>query len=107
MSRRRRRDVVPTLELVESRQLPSGIIAALAGQATPAHGLAAVHADTSASNPLLNPVGIPTAHEIARRAFRASFAGFYTIGPGRTDAQASQIFLRGVGRARGILHADA
>jgi hypothetical protein len=47
-----------------------------------------------------------TRRQLRREKFTATFKGTYTIGPGRTSTEASQIFIAAAGAANTILHAD-
>jgi hypothetical protein len=75
---------------------------------TPSKSSIAVPSNQGASptNQALFQTGNLTPHEQKRQRFVAHFEGPYTIGPGRTDTEAMQTFIRGVGSANTILHGD-
>ena len=86
----------PSLERIESRQLPSAIITMLpflSGHLPPIHA----HAAGTSGGGTTTPMGQPTPHELRREAFSARYQGTYTIGPGRFTDQAEQIFFIGAG----------
>jgi hypothetical protein len=88
---------------LEARDLPT----VLPGWGLPAHPLRA--AVTTAQQPptLTMPGGIPTPHEHARQRFDARFGGPIRIGPGRTSAQASLVYLRAGGTSNAFLRGSA
>lgn len=103
----------PNLEVIESRELLSGLMVALAGQ-SPAPRVNAQALEARAADgigavgpeyPLLGQ-GQPTRHELARSRFRAYFDGPALVGPGRFSDQAKITYIRGVGGATGFLHGD-
>jgi hypothetical protein len=57
-------------------------------------------------NLLLHPEGTMTPRQYKKSLYTATFAGNYTIGPGRFDTEALQVAIQGVGRTTNILHAD-
>ncbi|SIN74658.1 hypothetical protein SAMN05444166_0604 [Singulisphaera sp. GP187] len=75
---------------------------------TPSKSSIAVPANQGASptNQAVFQTGNLTPHEQKRQRFVARFEGPYIIGPGRTDTEAIQTFIRGVGSANTILHGD-
>ena len=75
---------------------------------TPSKSSIAVPANQGASptNQAVFQTGNLTPHEQKRQRFVARFEGPYVIGPGRTDTEAMQTFIRGVGSANTILHGD-
>jgi hypothetical protein len=58
------------------------------------------------TNLALTPTGTLTRRQLRREEFKASFKGTYTIGPGRTSTEASQIFIAAAGATNTMLHAD-
>lgn len=107
----------PSLERVESRELMSGIIAAmLTSQPPPIHRQGAEVQSLAADSggivpgalvPPFSPgTGEPTPHELARQRFRAVFNGpLYVGGPRFTD-QKKILYFRGVGGSTMFLHGD-
>jgi hypothetical protein len=57
-------------------------------------------------NLVISPIGKLTPHELKKELFQATFVGPYTIGSGRFDSEAFQVFIRGAGRATTMLHCD-
>ena len=57
-------------------------------------------------NQAVTPTGTLTPHELRREKFVARFVGPYTVGAGRTDTEARQTYIRGVGGANTFLHGD-
>jgi hypothetical protein len=124
MGDRRRRAFTPGLERVESRELLSGLIAALGGRPpVPQLTAAFLHAHAAAgtgaqatstfppisigvSRPPLLGQGQPTPQEVARERFSAFFSGPTYVGPGRFSDQAKIVFFRGVGGSNSFLHGD-
>jgi hypothetical protein len=113
MPRHSYRSLRPRLDVLEPRDLPSGIIASHAGHAhvlnlsgsssqsvvQPAAG------NTPPASPLLGR-GQPTPHEVARERFVAQFTGPFTTAPGRFSDQAQMVFIRGVGGSNFFLHGN-
>jgi hypothetical protein len=58
------------------------------------------------SNFALQPVGTLTPAELKSELFTARFQGSYTVGPGRTNLEKSDILIKAAGRASTILHGD-
>ncbi len=123
MGRRIRRGLRPDLELFERRELLSAITDVLAASslADQAHGGGStgfVPSGTSVAtannqgppevgaNLALTPTGTLTRRQLKREHFTAWFKGTYTIGPGRTSTEASQISITAAGNTNTILHAD-
>ena len=106
----------PTLESLEDRDLPSGIIASLANHSRSMRSnFIAAQAQSSSDQPAaqetppFSPLlgqGTPTPHEQARERFRAVFIGPYTISPGRFSDQSQIVFIRGVGGSTFFLHGN-
>jgi hypothetical protein len=118
--RRTRIKYYPGLERCEGRDLPSGLMVALASQthvprlssALLAASVTAKGANggigsinTSGSSPLIGQ-GQPTKHELARDQFRAVFQGPVLVGPGRFTDQAKITYIRGTGSTSSFLHGD-
>ena len=110
-----RRGARPLVEAVESRELLSGITAALiaganaqrVGHALVLHaGGGTVHTaqvggtgDPQPTSQFLNPTGgLPTPHEQARQAFRAVFVGPFLVSRGRYSSQATLLSITGARR---------
>ena len=117
MDRRTPRARRPSVERVEARHLPSGLVvsggAALAGdvaraeqagQPGPGPGQGGTGGDFP--NQALVPTGVPTRHERAREVFRATYAGPFTVGRGRFSTEAQQVYARGAGTSSAFLHGD-
>lgn len=101
----RRLCLEPSLERIESRQLPSAIITMLpflSGHLPPIHA----HAAGTSGGGTTTPMDQPTPHELRREAFSARYQGTYTIGPGRFTDQAEQIFFVGAGNSSAFRHAN-
>ncbi len=100
----------PLLEPCERRELLSGIIASSASMVRVKTGLrvqdvgSAFALPTAGSNTFVSPPGTPTAETLAKTRFRATFVGPYHVGPGRTSAESSQLYIRGSGRSNFFLH---
>jgi hypothetical protein len=104
----------PLLEGCERRESLSGIIASavasggLAARARPrVHIKATGTAFTPPTSPpdrFVSPPGVPTKATLAKTRFQATFVGPYHIGPGRTSAESSQLYIRGSGRSNFFLH---
>jgi hypothetical protein len=117
MGRRIRRGLRPGLELFEGRELLSAITDVMAAsQASGKGGFAPSGTSVATANnqgppPVgtnlaLTPTGTLTRRQLRRERFTATFKGTYTIGPGRTSTEASQIFIAATGAANTMLHAD-
>jgi hypothetical protein len=123
MGRRIRRGLRPGLELFERRELLSAITDVLAASSLADQGHAGVStgfvpSSTSVAtannqgppavgtNLALTPTGTLTRRQSKREHFTAWFKGTYTIGPGRTSTEASQILITAAGNTSSILHAD-
>ena len=122
MKPRRRRVAIVRVEEVERRQLLSSVYGMSASQGNPAQTavrLASLHAHNPASGTVavagtstptggsaLLGFGTPTAKELARERFRASFTGPALKGPGRFSDQAAIHYVRGVGTSNMFLHGD-
>ncbi len=121
MGRRIRRGLRPDLELCERRELLSAItdvMAAAASRSRAGGGSRFVPSSTSVAtannqgpppigtNLALTPTGTLTRRQLRRERFTATFKGTYTIGPGRTSTEASQIFIAAAGATNTILHGD-
>jgi hypothetical protein len=105
-SRRRR---APRLEHLEARDLPTFTLihhATLAGPGSLAN-LASNAASVARASGVQNAptpadtTGTLTPHEVERQTFVGRFKGNYTIGPGRTTAQALQLSSLGYGGSNG------
>lgn len=94
-----RRNRRPLVERLEGRDLPT----VLPGWGLPAHPLHVAVAATAPSTPLVNPGGIPSPHEQARQLFHARFQGPLKIGPGRTSATSSMVYIRAGGTSNAFL----
>jgi hypothetical protein len=120
MGHRNRRDLKPFAEYCEPRALLSGIInvmaqnslATLRGSAgtgfMPSSQSIAIPSNQGPQglNLALTPTGTLTPREQRREQFVAVFKGPYTIGAGRTDTEASQVFIQGAGNSNWMNHAD-
>jgi hypothetical protein len=129
MQRHARRAKRPVLEPLEGRDLPSGVISAMASRASltrsrpsqgspqtvaaPTSQVQEAGGGTSAYVPggsadpsLLAPLGQPTQTELNRTFFRASYEGPFNVLPGRTDTEARQVFIRGTGTSTAFLHGN-
>src|SRR5262249_51719049 len=113
---RRRHSSRPTLEGLESRELPSSAMPrpstherpAIVAHPDSANGLIGKKAPGSLLDPAILrqaaaalyhanvPPGTPTRREIRRQTFTARWVGQYTIGPPRFSDRASTIYLYGV-----------
>lgn len=98
----RRRTRRPLLETLERRAVPSTLGTVVAASRVSA----AEVAPPGATNEILDPTGLPTAHERLRQRFQATFTGPYVIGPGRFSSQKSQVLIRGAGTSNRFLHGD-
>jgi hypothetical protein len=58
------------------------------------------------TNLAITPTGTLTPRQLKIERFSASFAGPYTIGPGRTSTEALTTFITGRGSATTIIHGD-
>jgi len=58
------------------------------------------------TNLILMPTGTPTARELKRQRFTATFEGHYTVGAGQFSTQALQVHINAVGVANTIAHPD-
>jgi hypothetical protein len=58
------------------------------------------------TNLILMPTGTPTARELKRQRFTATFEGHYTVGPGQFSTQALQVHINAVGAANTMAHPD-
>jgi hypothetical protein len=58
------------------------------------------------TNLAITPTGTLTPRQLKIERFSASFAGPYTIGPGRTSTEALTTFITGRGSASTIIHGD-
>ena len=114
MERNQRLRVRPAVEACERRTLPSGILAVMAstpsGHANYPISTSSI-AQTSNQGPrgtnlALTPTGTPTAQELRRERFTATFIGTYTIAPGSFSTEASQMRFNGAGGSNTILHGD-
>ncbi len=89
----RRRQRMITWDTCERRELLSGITVPQTDQAT-------------VVNYLLDPSGKPSAHQMRKLPFNASFTGPFTVGKGRYATEANQIYIRGIGTSNQFLHGD-
>jgi hypothetical protein len=130
MGRRILRDLRPSLEEIERRELLSAITDVMAGNSI-ATGHKAESAVTSAlssqsialsanQGPLLNsgnplnpinnqalaPTGTLTRRQQRKDRFVAQYVGTYTVGAGATNDQRIQTFITGAGTANTMLHSD-
>lgn len=116
MGERKRRCLAAAVERLDSRELLSGLVAALASSGPPAPSPGALVdraeiASSSSSNgfttgsPILGQ-GTPTPRELARERFVATFQGPVYVGPGRFSDQAKIIYMRGPGGSNMFLHGD-
>jgi hypothetical protein len=119
MDRRNRRAKRPAVERVEARDLPSGIVATPRTMPVIARAGDVVHSSQAGQpgpgqggtggdfpNQALVPTGVPTRRERAREAFRATYAGPFTVGRGRFSTEARQVYARGSGTSNAFLHGD-
>ena len=129
MGRRISRDLRPSLEEIERRELLSAITDVMAGNSIAAgsHELTAaarpavLHqsiAISCESRPLLNsgnpnnpinnmalaPTGTLTKRQQRKERFAAQFVGTYTVGAGATSDERIQTFITAVGTANTMLH---
>jgi len=110
--RRDQRQSRPVVERVEVRILLSTLAG---GPRRPLNrGLASVQAnapglsDSEFSNPLYNPVGTPTHHQVALQRFQAGFQGTYSQGRGRFSGESQQLFIESSGTVKSVfLHGTA
>jgi hypothetical protein len=58
------------------------------------------------TNLILMPTGTPTARELKRQRFTATFSGHYTVGAGQFSSQALQVRINAVGVANTMAHPD-
>ncbi len=58
------------------------------------------------TNLILMPTGTPTARELKRQRFTATFEGHYTVGAGQFSTQALQVHINAVGGANTMAHPD-
>jgi hypothetical protein len=128
MGRRNPRDLRPSLEEIERRELLSAITDVMAGNSIVA-GHKAESAITNAissqsialsenQGPFVNPVtgvtenqaliptGTLTKREQKKERFVAKFVGTYMVGAGITSDQRIQTFITAAGTANTILHGD-
>jgi len=114
MARRRPIAWRPVLDGFEARVLPSGILAVMARSST-AHGHFPISTSSVAlptnqgpqgTNLAITPEGTPTARELRRERFVATFIGTYATGPGNFSTEAARTRIRGAGGANTILHGD-
>jgi hypothetical protein len=97
-----RRALRPVVDHLEGRELPSGIIAALAN-----HPLLRSHpAVPGISTTQIPDPGPPTPRELARERFVGTFSGPFTMGPARFQNQKQQIYIRAAGTSKFFLHGD-
>ncbi len=127
MGRRILRDLRPSLEEIERRELLSAITDVMAGNSIAAGHKAESAITTAISSqsiansqnqgPLLNPdgtinnqalapTGTLTKREQRRERFTAQFTGTYTVGGGRTSDERIQTFITAAGSANTMLHGD-
>jgi hypothetical protein len=130
MGRRNPRDLRPSLEEIERRELLSAIVDVMAGNSIAAGhkaesaistGLSSQSiAITSNQGPLLNsgnpnnpinnqalaPTGTLTRRQQKKERFVAQYVGTYTVGAGATSDQRIQTFITGAGTANTMLHSD-
>lgn len=110
MNHRRRptRQLRPALESVESRELMSGVVAALgpATHARPPLPVLTGNPTNTTVPPFIPSPGSPTLHEVAREHFFATFSGPVVAGPGRFSSEAKTFYYRGVGGSNQFLHGD-
>lgn len=116
MSERTRRCLAAVVERLDSRELLSGLVAALASSGPPAPSPGALVdraevASSSSSNGFSTPSpilgnGTPTPRELARERFVATFQGPVYVGPGRFSDQSKIIYMRGPGGSNMFLHGD-
>jgi hypothetical protein len=103
----------PDVEVIEDRTLLSAILNILSHPLHSGHGHAAGALGPPGAgqgapplNLLLDPMGQPTAHQLARERFVAKFQGTYQIGPPRYSSEAHQVYIRGAGGSNQFLHGD-
>lgn len=110
MKRRTRRGWRPALERMESRELLSGITAALANRRPLAPMVSTAQSGSGATpvNEFFTPTEgeVPTPRELARERFVAAMGGPYAIGPGMFTDQALHISASGVGSSSAFLHGN-
>ncbi len=108
MERRPRRALRPSVESVESRELLSGLQAAmLARRSLPMSRLllsSPAPTQGTPAPPVIPGQGTPSLHELARQQFRAGFNGHVTVGPGRYSDQARIVAIGGKGGSNQFLH---
>ena len=119
-----RRSLRPCLERLENREVRSSLVYLVAVQRhdammnhitqglkqltlKPPQFLTPPTNATGVANPLLTPTGVPTAAESRRETYHATFAGQYSIGPGRFSTEAGNFYFRGAGRTNQVLHSDS
>ncbi len=68
-------------------------------------GSAAVTPHATSSSPL-DPLGVPTPHELARRHFTANYVGNFNTGPGQTNLQSLRVQIIGAGTSSQFLHTN-
>ena len=98
----------PGLEAVETRELMSGITAVLATQPRSHVSAQALTPNVTGTPtpPFIPSPGTPTAHELARQQFRASFSGPVVVGSGRFSSESKIYYFRGTGGSNQFLHGD-
>jgi hypothetical protein len=132
MGRRIPRDVRPSLEEVERRELLSAITDIMAGNriaaaasrgrsealsgtpartssqsiAVPQNQGPLLNADGTINNQALAPTGTLTKRQQLRERFAARYVGTYTVGAGRTSDEQIQTFITAAGAANTMLHSD-
>src|SRR5581483_10689572 len=62
--------------------------------------------DGSINNMALAPTGTPKPGQLKRQQFTARLVGPYSVVPGRTTTQASQVLIQGAGTSNTMLHSD-
>lgn len=119
MSRSDRNGRRPTVESVEPRTLLSAITDILALNSLAAGRRAAtgslpnnIGPPTAGNTPvdnnlLLFPKGQPSAHQLKKERFDATFEGPFSVGRGAYSTEASQVYIRGAGGSNQFLHGDA
>lgn len=104
----------PIVDGCEARVAPSGILAVMANPQR-GHGQYPISSTSVALptnqgpqgvNLALMPTGTPTARELARERFVATFIGTYTTGPGNFSSEAMRTHFKGAGGSNTILHGD-
>jgi hypothetical protein len=132
MGRRAPRDLRPSLEEIERRELLSAITDVMAGNSIAAghkaesavssaissQSIAASSNQgpltTGAPNPAVNPInnealaptGTLTERQLRKEQFVAQYTGTYTVGAGATSDQRIQTFITADGFANTMLHSD-